>query len=69
MSRNIILSGGPGNGKMISVKDDEDAVFYCELEQNFTFSPMGCEAVSPMQGSSYLYRQSEADKNVFNYAH
>lgn len=69
MSRNVMLSGGPGNGKMISVKDDDDAVYYCELEQNFIFSPEGYQPVTPMQGRSYLYRESETDKNVFNYAH
>lgn len=69
MSRNVILLGGPGNGKLINVPDNETVVYYCELEQNFTFSPAGCEPLTPIQGTSYLYRQSENDKNIFNYAH
>lgn len=69
MSRNILLLGGPGNGKLIKVSDDETVVYYCELEQSFEFSPEGCHPVTPIQGASYLYSQSDTDKNVFNYAH
>lgn len=69
MSRNVMLLGGPGNGKLVKVPDDETVVYYCELEQNFTFSDNVCQPVTPMQSSSYLYRQDENDKGVFNYAH
>lgn len=63
-----MLLGGPANGQMVRVEDEQTAISVAYLEEpllDIEKAALACE----QKAVSYLYWQNDTDKNVFNYAH